>query len=357
MIKYLGSKKNLTAMISALCFHIKPDGTVIDPFSGTGRVGLALKAMGHKVICGDHNHYAYTLGLCHVQADLKTYDTNDSGSVRAIIREMNNLPPVSGYFTQTFCEESRFFQPSNGAIIDAARDFVESLDLNPEKKAVLVTSIIEAADKVDSTVGIQMAYLKSWADRANNKVEFLFPEMKTAQKNRCEAYHEDAVKLVKRTDADIAYFDPPYNQHKYLGNYHIWETLSLWDKPATYGVAKKRIDCKDRTSDFNSKTKAKAAIETLIKSCKAPHIVLSYNNEGHVAEDEIKAILASARSELLVFAYDHKRHVGHKIGIFNQKGQKVGEESHARTTEYMFFATDDKMIAGRARRNMAQYLL
>jgi adenine-specific DNA-methyltransferase len=181
--------------------------------------------------------------------------------------------------------------------------------------------------------------------------------MKTAQKNRCEAYHEDAVKLVKRTDADIAYFDPPYNQHKYLGNYHIWETLSLWDKPATYGVAKKRIDCKDRTSDFNSKTKAKAAIETLIKSCKAPHIVLSYNNEGHVAEDEIKAILASARSELIVFAYDHKRHVGHKIGIFNQKGQKVGEESHARTTEYMFFATDDKTIAGRARRNMAQYLL
>jgi len=29
-------------------------------------------------------------------------------------------------------------------------------------------------------------------------------------------------------DFDIAYLDPPYNQHRYFTNYHIWETLVAW---------------------------------------------------------------------------------------------------------------------------------
>jgi adenine-specific DNA-methyltransferase len=31
-----------------------------------------------------------------------------------------------------------------------------------------LVSLMEAADRVDSTVGLQMAYLKTWAARAHN---------------------------------------------------------------------------------------------------------------------------------------------------------------------------------------------
>ena len=42
---------------------------------------------------------------------------------------------------------------------------------------------------------------------------------------------------------DLAYLDPPYNQHRYFTNYHVWETLVAWDAPEAYGVARKRVDC------------------------------------------------------------------------------------------------------------------
>ena len=54
-------------------------------------------------------------------------------------------------------------------------------------------------------------------------------------------------------EGDLAYLDPPYNQHSYFANYHVWETLVRWDKPEVYGVASKRTDCRTRQSAFNSR--------------------------------------------------------------------------------------------------------
>ena len=42
---------------------------------------------------------------------------------------------------------------------------------------VLLTSLIEAADRVDSTAGVQMAYLKQWAPRAHNRLTLRVPEL------------------------------------------------------------------------------------------------------------------------------------------------------------------------------------
>ena len=67
----------------------------------------------------------------------------------------------------------------------------------------------------------------------------------------------------------MAYLDPPYNQHSFLRNYHIWETLVRWDEPEVYGVACKRIDCKERGSDYNSKRRIKTALAGLLDaSCR-----------------------------------------------------------------------------------------
>ena len=53
----------------------------------------------------------------------------------------------------------------------------------------------------------------------------------------------DALELAPTLGSfDLAYVDPPYNQHRYFTNYHVWETLVAWDAPEAYGVARKRID-------------------------------------------------------------------------------------------------------------------
>ena len=42
---------------------------MLDLFSGTSRVGHALKAAGYRVVSNDLNAYAHALATCYVQAD------------------------------------------------------------------------------------------------------------------------------------------------------------------------------------------------------------------------------------------------------------------------------------------------
>ena len=126
--------------------------------------------------------------------------------------------------------------------MDAIRERIAELELDPELEAVALVSLMEGADRVDSTTGVQMAYLKEWAPRALKDLELRMPRILPGAG---EAHRLEAPDAAAKLAADVAYIDPPYNQHSYLGNYHIWETLVRWDKPETYGVACKRVDCRD----------------------------------------------------------------------------------------------------------------
>lgn len=335
MIKYLGSKRTLVPRLVEVISALGPR-TVIDLFSGTSRVGHALKRAGLRVLANDHNAYAAALARCYVQADddLRA----DAGRLLA---ELARLPGRPGYFTETFCVESRFFQPKNGARVDAIREEIAAKSLPPELEAVLLVALMEAADRVDSTTGVQMAYLKEWAPRAHNDLELRLPELlPRARHGKGEAHRLDALAAADALSADVAYLDPPYNQHKYLGNYHIWETLVLWDKPGAYGTARKRVDCRDRSSAFNSRKAAAAAMRALISAVRAPHLVVSFNNEGYFARDEMEAMLRD-RGEVLVLEHDFPRYVGARIGIYNPRGEKVGHVGHLRNKEYVFVASAD----------------
>jgi adenine-specific DNA-methyltransferase len=337
MIKYLGSKRTLLPLIGEVVSRLRDVRSVLDLFSGTARVGHHLKRAGLQVFANDHNAYAVTLARCYVQADRDTW----ARPARQLIAELNQLPGRAGYFTTTFCERSRFFQPHNGARIDAIRDAIAAKNLPPELESVLLTSLMEAADRVDSTTGVQMAYLKSWAPRAGKPLELRLPDLlPQALPGKGGAHQLDALAAVDTLAADVAYLDPPYNQHKYLGNYHIWETLVLWDAPEVYGVACKRIDCRERASVFNAKRTAAAAMAALVERVQARHLVVSFSDEGFLGRDELVALLAR-RGPVVVLAQDFKRYVGAQIGIYNPQGKKTGHVSHLRNTEYLFVVTPE----------------
>ena len=337
MIKYLGSKRLLVPALLQIFRTAHPQGSVIDLFSGTSRVGHALKRAGYRVLANDHNAYAATLACCYVRADLEDHAV----AATQLVAELNRLPGSPGYFTETFCERSRFFQPKNGERVDAIREAIEKKGLDPELKAILLVSLMEAADRVDSTTGVQMAYLKQWAPRAHKDLELRVPDLlPRAAGGKGEAHHLDAEQALDTLEADVCYLDPPYNQHKYLGNYHIWESLVLWDKPETYGIACKRVDCRDRGSRFNAKPLARAALHNVIRRIRCKHLVVSFSDEGYLTRADIEAMLAE-RGEVVVIEHDYKRYVGAQIGIHNPQGQRVGEVSHLRNTEYVYVASDD----------------
>lgn len=342
MIKYIGSKRLLVPLIVDAVRSIDGVRSVIDLFSGTSRVGHALKGAGFRVLANDHNAYASTLARCYVQAD----DDDLRVDAERLVAELNRLPGAPGYFTDSFCVKSRFFQPRNGERVDAVREEIARKALGPELEAVLLVSLMEAADRVDSTTGLQMAYLKEWAPRAVKPLELRVPALlPRAPNGKGEAFEMDASAAAATLEADVAYLDPPYNQHKYLGNYHIWESLIRWDKPEIYGVACKRVDCRTRDSSFNSRPRILAAMREVVHAVRARHLVVSFSNEGWIAREDMEALLA-ARGRVVVIESDFKRYVGAQIGIYNPKGDKVGKVSHLRNKEYLYVVSPRSPTGG-----------
>ena len=329
MIKYIGSKRALLGHVTAAVAAALPHGgTVCDLFSGTARVGHALKRQGYRVWSNDHNAYAHALATCYVQADRDRW----LAKAEAVLAELRTAPPEAGWFTRAYCEQARFFHPDNGARIDAVRERIAAMALEPELEAIALVSLMEAADRVDSTAGLQMAYMKRWAPRALKPLELRLPELLPGEGRATRA---DAVEVAPQIEADLVYLDPPYNQHSYLGNYHCWESLVLWDKPETYGVANKRVDVRTRKSAFNSRPGIGPALEATIAALKAPNLVVSFNDEGYLSREALVRML-SARGEVQVIEIARPRYVGARIGIHNPRGEKVGAVGRLRNVEYLF---------------------
>ncbi|MBX3322545.1 MAG: DNA adenine methylase [Phycisphaeraceae bacterium] len=345
LIKYIGSKRTLIPMILDAVRRAADAESVIDLFSGTSRVGHALKAAGYRVLSNDHNAYAHVLARCYVQADAQ--DVLDDA--RRLVREFNSIKGEPGYFTQTFCEQSRFFHPRNGARIDAIREAIAARGFEPDLEAVMLVSLMEAADRVDSTTGLQMAYLKTWAPRAHNELELRVPAvLPRAAAGKCRATCLDALDAARSLEADVAYIDPPYNQHSYLGNYHVWESLVRWDKPEVYGIACKRMDVRERKSAFNSRPQFAGALRAVLEEVRAPVLVVSFNNEGYIARDGMEAMLAglwSGAGKVTTIENDFKRYVGAQIGIYNPQGEKVGRVSHLRNKEFLYVVSRNCLAA------------
>jgi adenine-specific DNA-methyltransferase len=336
MIKYLGSKRRLVPVLSAVR-DVCGAATALDLFTGTTRVAQAWRAAGTTVGAVDSARYAEVLARTYVATELTPGRQRELDDALA---DLAATTPSAGYVTEVFCRTARYFQPRNGERIDAIRAAIAARYAGTWLEPVLLTSLLEAADRVDSTTGVQMAYLKGWAPRAFNALELRAPVIPDGPAG--VAYRGDACELVAQLPlVDLAYLDPPYNQHRYTANYHVWETIVAGDEPAHYGVACKRVDLRspDDRSAFNERGRMPGALRECVKRVSAGVVVVSYNDEAWVSLDELVDMCAT-RGPVTVLSFDSRRYVGATIGIHNPAGQKVGSVSHTRNTEYVVVAGD-----------------
>jgi adenine-specific DNA-methyltransferase len=333
VIKYLGSKRRLVPVLAQLC-DAAAARTAVDLFTGTTRVAQAFKRTGARVTAVDTARYSEVFAEAYVATDARAVDLAE---LAAIVDDLNRRPGRPGYFTETFCERSRFFQPFNGARVDAIRDVIARDHAGTPYHSILLTSLVEAADRVDSTTGVQMAYVKEWAPRSYLPLTLRVPDLLMGDG---VVIRGDALEVAPRLPGcDLAYLDPPYNQHRYFTNYHVWETLVAWDSPQHYGVACKRIDARDDAtkSVFNQRRLMPDALASVIAAMRARVVVVSYNDESWVTADELRDMCA-VHGHVEMLAFDSRRYVGAQIGIHNSRGERVGAVSHLRNQEYVVVA-------------------
>lgn len=333
MIKYLGSKRTLVPVLGKLA-QASGAETSVDLFTGTTRVARALKELGQTVTATDLASYSHVFAKTWIELNANSVPQQELTDALA---HLNAVPGEAGYFTQAFCVDARYLQPKNGERVDAIRELIEHDYAGTWLYYPLLTSLILAADRVDSTTGLQMAFLKNWSARSHKPLALTDPALITGNGT---ALQGDALELARQLPAvDLAYLDPPYNQHRYFANYHVWESLVRWDKPATYGIANKRIDVRDDNtkSAFNSRKTMADSLAQVVADLQCETLILSYNNESWLSRAELAAI-CEPKGRVEILDFDFKRYVGAQIGVYNRSGEKVGEPGQARNIEHVVVA-------------------
>ncbi len=306
--RYLGNKFKLTEFIRNIvdenCGDIK---TFVDIFAGTGSVAAAFADKTLIV-----NDILYSNYICHI-AWFSTEAYSEEKIARIIIGYNKRKVTSENYMSMTFGDT--YFSKDDCKKIGYIREDIESLyrkgQVNTRERALLVTSLLYAMDKIANTVGHYDAYRKNGEFEGHLILKLPTPPDCKSDGNIC--YREDANKLAERLEpTDVVFLDPPYNSRQYSDAYHLLENVAEWKKPEVHGVARK-MDRSEIKSDYCTR-KAEDAFADLIKKIKARYIVLTYNNMASKGNDRSNARLSDEaimkvlqdKGRVRVFTCEHK---------------------------------------------------
>ena len=89
---------------------------------------------------------------------------------------------------------------------------------------------------------------------------------------------------------DLAYFDPPYNQHPYGSNYFMLNLLVENRAPASVSKVS-GIPEGWNHSRYNQRREAESALFELLASTPAKFLMVSYNSEGFIPQESFMRFL------------------------------------------------------------------
>lgn len=329
-IKYAGSKLKLLPQIMELARRTGAS-TVLDGFSGTTRVSQAFAQSGYQVVSNDIAVWSETFGKCYLLAD------RPGECYAELIEHLNGVKPQDGWFTEHYSGPTKAringdsllkkpWQRHNTRKLDAIRAEIDTLRLSDHQKSVALTSLILALDRVDSTLGHFVSYLRDWSPRSFKKLRLAIPQLFVSE-NAHQITRQDIFSLGVKP-VDLAYYDPPYGSNnekmppsrvRYASYYHLWTTIILNDRPPLFGKALRRVDSSDKVAasvfeDFRrdpttGRFIAVEAIARLIKSTSASWVILSYSSGGRATAEELNQVLQEQGRVAEVAEVDYRRNV------------------------------------------------
>ncbi len=351
-MRFIGCKENLLGFIKSFIKEHDIKGNVFcDLFAGTGSVAKHFKKLGYKIISSDLLYFSFVLQKVYIEQNQypkftkllkhfkinpfeETLFTNESQNAKEIIKYLNNIDGIEGFIYKTYSPEGtqgqnyvrKYFTGENAKKIDAIREKIEEWKksnlLNDQEYYFLLCALIEAVPFVANISGTYAAFLKNWDKRAFKKLTLEVPEIIKSDETH-KAFNLDGLKVLEQVKGvDILYLDPPYNERQYAPNYHILETIAQWDKPEVKGITGMRA-YKEQKSEFcNSKTGI-TALGEIIKKSNFKHLILSYNNEGIMPENEILKLFNNA-GKTEVTEQDYQRYKSNSNGeLKNEVREKL----------------------------------
>lgn len=362
-VKYAGSKLKILPHIIPMVCGLRDVHTVLDGFSGSTRVSQALYQTGRfHVVSNDISAWSEVFSRCYLQAD------RSADYYQSLIDRLNALEGREGWFTETYGETGEDgmlkhpFQRKNLMRLDAVREEITSWRMRGEidrtTECVLLTSLMLALDRVDSTLGHFSSYLKQWSRRSYGDLTLSVPRLcYNPQFPEATVTKSDIFELLtpagglRPLDEGglLAYYDPPYGSNntkmppsrvRYASYYHFWTSVVLNDQPAVFGRAARREDSRDGVSasvfeDYHTAPDghhlAMDAIDRLLATTPARYILLSYSSSGRATRDELLEVLHANGQLRQTLSLDHAHHVMARMQ-WTQKWLNADEDHK----EYLF---------------------
>lgn len=332
-MRYYGCKNRLLDFLEmgVAKTGINHGSSFCDLFSGTTTVARYFKEKGYTVIANDILEFSYALARAYIKNNeyplfkgLKGKIEGINGSVENIskvIEYLNNISLIEGFIYKNYCPtgtrnsqyQRQYFSDENGKKIDAIRTKIQEWEekeiINKDEFYILLASLLEAMPFVANISGNYAAFLKSWDPRALKPLRLKVPVIPLSNRKN-KVFKADANELVRKISCDILYMDPPYNERQYAANYFLLELIAEgWFngyRPEIYGKTGMR-PYESQKSAYCKKDRVKDIFMDLIRNADTKFMLLSYNDEGLLKEEEILNIL-STRGNVKILEKNHRRY-------------------------------------------------
>lgn len=335
IIAYIGNKRKLLSLIYKAIENTGLDRKsglkFFDVFAGSGVVSRFAKSLGFEVFTNDWEYYSFIINSCYLginKSDIKTLFGSEENFLN-LLDKINNLSEpkeseqyIAKYYAPKnfdinnvdYKTERLFYTKENALIIDKIRNYIEAeypleniSENNLKIRNLLLANLIYEAATHTNTSGVFKACHKGFGGHGKDALKRITEKIKLSppvledSNYQAHIFQEDANILVNKIkNIDIAYLDPPYNQHQYGSNYHLLNTIAKWDKiPAELELdqngqlkekAAIRHDWIETRSPYCYKKKAVAAFEKLIENIDAKRILISYSTDGIIPFEEMQKI-------------------------------------------------------------------
>ena len=315
LITYIGNKRTLLDFIGAGIKQIqkklnKEKLRTFDVFSGSGIVSRYFKQFSELLIANDLEKYSTVINECYLTNEnelnisaLRKYyfeitEETEKNLRKGIISEL--YAPADDEMIKP--NERVFYTSRNAMYIDTARQIIDSIPKN-EQKYFLAPLLSEASIHAN-TSGVFKGFYKNKETgvgqfgglnknalfRIKGDIKLPFPIFSNFI---CETIitNGNSNEVIKNLpEVDIAYLDPPYNQHPYGSNYFMLNLILDYEYPKNTSKIS-GIPEGWKRSNYNKCQKALNTLKELAEGIKAKFILISFNSEGFITIDQMKEML------------------------------------------------------------------
>lgn len=314
LITCIGNKRGLIDEIGVVLDQVRKTIrreklSFADLFAGSGVVSRRAKQIADHIIANDLEPYSEITNRCYLSnaaPPLVKRLEQDLRSLRTAVEE--DTKP--GFITELYApkddqhirpDERVFYTRRNALYINRARRAIATLP--EDRQAYFLAPLLSAASVHANTAGVFKGFYKNAEGRGQfggegkyalqrilGEIDLRLPVL---SRFRCGATvtRQNANELVHEMDAvDLAYIDPPYNQHPYGSNYFMLNLIASYERPAKISRVS-GIPTDWNRSAYNKPAMAEDALFNLIEDCPASFVLVSYNSEGFVSKERFLSCL------------------------------------------------------------------